>query len=109
MLIANGGCMRVMKAKRGLKWQWITLLVILLWPALFYVLSNLDRDRGMLWLLLFQMYYLPFGSWISQPFFVPDSELSFLVRVPGAILTSVVYTGAYLGVLQLRRMKGNVA
>jgi hypothetical protein len=109
MLIANGGCMRVMKAKRGLKWQWITLLVILLWPALFYVLSNLDRDRGMLWLLLFQMYYLPFGSWISQPFFVPDSELSFLVRVPGAILTSVVYTGAYLGVLQLRRVKRNAA
>jgi hypothetical protein len=101
--------MRVTKAKRGLKWRWITLLVILLWPALFYVLGNLDRDRGMLWLLLFQMYYLPLGSWISQPFFVPDSELSYLVRVPGAILTSVVYTGAYLGVLQVRRMKRNVA
>jgi hypothetical protein len=101
--------MRVMKAKRGLKWQWLTLLVILLWPALFYVLGNLDRDRGMLWLLLFQMYYLPLGSWISQPFFVPDSELSYVVRVPGAILTSVVYTGAYLGVLQLRRMKRNIA
>ncbi len=97
--------MRVMKAKRGLKWQWTTLLVILLWPALFSVLSNLDRDRGMLWLLLFQMYCLPFGSWISQPFFVPDSELYFLVLVPGAILTSVVYTGAYRGVLQPRRVR----
>jgi hypothetical protein len=101
--------MRVMKAKLDLKWQWITLLVILLWPALFYVLGNLDRELGMLWLLLFQMYYFPFGSWISQPFFVPDSELSYLVRVPGAILTSLVYAGAYLGVLQLRSMKRNVA
>jgi hypothetical protein len=109
MLIAKGNCMRVMKAKRGLKWRWITLLVILLWPALFYVLGNLDHDRGALWLLLFQMYYLPFGSWISQPFFVPDSELSYIVRVPGAILASMIYTAAYLGGLLLRRKKKDVA
>jgi hypothetical protein len=101
--------MRNMRAKGALKWQWITLLVILLWPALFYILGNLDRDRGMLWLLLFQMYYLPCGSWIGQPFFVPDSELSYVVRVPGAILTSVVYAAAYLGVLQLLRMKRKVS
>ena len=101
----NGNCMRAMNAKRSLKWQWITLLVILLWPAVFHLLINFDRDRGMLWLLLYQLYYLPLGSWMGQPFFVPDSELSYVVRVPGVILTVVVYTGAYLGALQLWRLK----
>jgi hypothetical protein len=106
--IANGGCMRAVKAKRVLKLQWITLVVILLWPALFYILGNLDRDRGMLWLLLSQMYYLPLGSWIGQPFFAPDSELSYVVRAPGVILASLVYAAMYWGVLQLLRMKRQV-
>jgi hypothetical protein len=50
-----------------------------------------------LWLLLYQFYYLPFGSWMGPPFFVPDSELSFIVRLPGAILAAVCYVLAYVG------------
>jgi len=57
----------------------------------------------MLWLLLYQIYYLPLGTWISEPFFVPDSDISFQVRLPGAILAAIVYSLVYIGAIELWR------
>jgi hypothetical protein len=95
--------MPAIKAKRYSNPLWIALLVILLWPGLFYALMHLIPSLGMLWLLLYQIYYLPLGTWISQPFFVPDSDISFQVRLPGAILAAIVYSLVYIGAIELWR------
>jgi hypothetical protein len=91
------------KAKRYSNPLRIALLVILLWPVLFYVLMHLIPVLGMLWLLLYQIYYLPLGAWMRQPFFVSDSDISFQVRLPGVILTAIVYTLVYIGAIELWR------
>ncbi len=95
--------MPAIKAKRYSNPLRIALLVILLWPVLFYALMQLIPSLGMLWLLLYQIYYLPLGTWMSQPFFVPDSDISFQVRLPGVILAAIVYSVVYIGAIELWR------
>jgi hypothetical protein len=94
----------VIKTKRYSKPLWVSLLLILLWPGLFYILMHLIPGLGMLWLLFYQIYYLPLGTWITQPFFVPDSDISFQVRLPGVILTAIVYSLIYLSAIALWRI-----
>jgi len=84
----------------------LILGVVLLWPLVFYVLTKTVPGLGMIWLLAFQLYYLPFGSWLREPFFTPDSELSFTVLPLGVGLAAICYAALGLAfVLSIRRFK----
>jgi hypothetical protein len=84
----------------------LILGVVLLWPLVFYVLTKAVPALGMIWLLAFQLYYLPFGSWLREPFFTPDSELSFTVLPLGVGLAAICYAALVLAVvLFMRRSK----
>jgi hypothetical protein len=76
---------------------------VLLWPLVFYVLTKAVPALGMIWLLAFQLYYLPFGSWLREPFFTPDSELSFTVLPFGVGLVAICYVALVLGVVLFMR------
>jgi hypothetical protein len=84
----------------------LILGVVLLWPLVFYVLMKAAPGLGMIWLLAFQLYYLPFGSWLREPFFTSDSELSFTVLPLGMGLAAICYAAFVLAVvLFMRRSK----
>ncbi len=84
----------------------LILGVVILWPLVFYVLTKVVPALGMIWLLAFQLYYLPFGSWLREPFFTPDSELSFTVLPLGIGLAAICYSALVLAfVLFVRRSK----
>jgi hypothetical protein len=53
-------------------------------------------DGGLIWFFLHQLYYAPFGTWIHEPFFDPDSEVGFWVQPMGRILAAVAYVFALL-------------
>jgi hypothetical protein len=72
---------------------------VLLWPLVFWVLMKAVPGLGMIWLLAFQLYYLPFGSWLREPFFTPDSELSFTVLPLGVGLAAICYAALVLAVV----------
>jgi len=72
-------------------YRWVLISSLLLvFPFIFLGLMNIDGERGLIWLLIHQMYYLPL-SWIGEPFFKFDSEVSFFVSYLGRIFTAVFY------------------
>jgi hypothetical protein len=84
----------------------LILGVVIFWPLVFYVLTKAVPALGMIWLLAFQLYYLPFGSWLHEPFFTPDSELSFTVLPLGVGLAAICYAAlVFAVVLFVRRSK----
>ena len=88
----------------------VVISIIIFFPLLMEILKDLDDSRGMIWFLLHQIYYLPIGSWLGEPFFMPDSEVSFWVLMPGRILMPIIYLVVYFGLLKLiitTRTKGN--
>ncbi len=44
-----------------------------------------------MWLLPHQFYYLPL-SWLGEPFFKPNSDISFEVMKSGRAMTIIVYS-----------------
>ena len=50
-----------------------------------------DEKRGLIWFILHQIYYLPLGSWMGEPFFFPDSEMMFKVSMIGRVTTGLIY------------------
>jgi hypothetical protein len=84
----------------------LILALVLLWPLVFYALTKAIPALGMLWLLAFPLYYFPFGSWLREPFFAPDSELSFAVLPLGVGLAAICYAAVVFAVvLPLGRSK----
>ena len=78
----------------------IFLVFVGLWlmlPAGLFALYTTDTERGLLWLLLHQLYYAPFGTWIAEPFFTPDSDVGYWVRPLGRALAAAFYAAAFLG------------
>jgi hypothetical protein len=69
----------------------------LMLPAGLFALYTTDTERGLLWLLLHQLYYAPFGTWIAEPFFTPDSDVGYWVRPLGRVLAAVFYAAAIFG------------
>ena len=65
---------------------------IVFWPAVFYALECIDSDRGLIWFYLQQLYYWPIGSWLKEPFFQYDSEIGFLVKPMGRVITAFAYS-----------------
>jgi hypothetical protein len=65
--------------------------VVAVIPGLLNFLQYFDESRGLIWLLLHQLYYYPFGCWVREPFFEVDSEIGFNVLILGRILTGFVY------------------
>ena len=49
--------------------QVVTLALILILPLALWILSLVNSTLGMVWVLLMYFYYLPFGSWLREPFF----------------------------------------
>jgi hypothetical protein len=75
------------------------LVLVALWlvlPAALFALYSNDVDGGLVWFFLHQLYYAPFGTWIREPFFTPDSEVGFWAQPMGRILAAVVYLFALL-------------
>jgi hypothetical protein len=70
----------------------------LILPAALFGLYSVDAERGLIWLLLHQLYYAPLGSWISEPFFVPDPEVGFWVQPIGRLLTAALYGAVFVGI-----------
>jgi predicted tellurium resistance membrane protein TerC len=66
------------------------LVAILVWPAFFSWLSEFDQEHGLIWLLLQQVYYLPF-SWVGPPLFTPDSDIGVLVQPTGRAFAVFFY------------------
>lgn len=74
----------------------LVLTIVLLWPVVFFLLTKFEHSIGLLWLFAFQIYYVPYGTWMPQPFFEPDPELSFRVLLPGAFVGAVANAGLVL-------------
>jgi hypothetical protein len=66
------------------------LVTILVWPAFFAWLSELDQERELIWLALQRIYYLPF-SWIGPPLFTPDSDGGVSIPPTGRAFAVFVY------------------
>ncbi len=66
-------------------------------PAGLFALYTLDTARGLIWLLLHQLYYAPFGTWLEEPFFTPDTDVSYWVQPLGRVLTATCYAAVLLG------------
>jgi hypothetical protein len=66
------------------------LVVIVAWPAFFTWLSGLDEERRSFWLMLHEIYYLPF-SWVGPPLFTPDSNVGVLVHPTGRAFAVFFY------------------
>lgn len=72
----------------------IFLVCIVVWlvlPAGLVLLYSFDSGRGLIWFFLHQLYYAPFGTWLHEPFFAPDSEVGFWVQPLGRILSAAAY------------------
>ena len=74
-----------------IRWLKTTILVLALPLALRFLFSTFDRT-GLVPYMIFQLYYLPLGSWLGRPFFNHDSELGILVLPLGAVATAMFYT-----------------
>jgi hypothetical protein len=83
------------------------LVTIIVWPAFFAWLSEMDEARGSMWLALHQAYYLPF-SWLGPPLlFTADSSSGFSVQSTGRALALFVYVLLFYVVIRvLDRGKG---
>ena len=95
LILAN--CNLPLNVALAVSWEWavnshrmLILSFVLVFPFIFLGLMNLDGNRGLVWFFIHQMYYLPL-SWIGEPFFQLDSEVSFFVSYLGRIFTAVCY------------------
>ena len=66
------------------------LAAILVWPAFFTWLSEVDEARGSIWLALQHVYYLPF-NWVGPPLFTRDSDAGVLVQPTGRAFAVFFY------------------
>lgn len=81
----------------------IALAVIIVFlPFVFALMRDVDSDRGLIWFLFHQLYYLPLGSWLGEPFFKPDSEVVFWVKIPGRILMPLIYIGLFVSIKYIK-------
>lgn len=87
---------------RAKVFPFIVLAGLLLTPLILWALYNVDRQTGLIWLFLHQIYYAPL-SWLGQPFFRKDSDVGFWVLPLGRLLTGVVYS--LLGCLMLKAIR----
>ena len=78
------------------------IVTIVLFPFLMEWLSELDNNRAMIWFLFHQLYHLPFGSWLGEPFYKPDSDVSYWVQIPWRFLAPVVYVTIYFFLIRLK-------
>ena len=76
---------------------WFFLFFWLSLPAALYALSVWDGNRGLIWFWLHQIYYMPFGAWLGQPFFAPDAEVYFWARPLGRVVAAVGYAAILVG------------
>ena len=82
------------------------VVAILAWPAFFSWLSELDEERGSIWLALHQVYYLPF-SWVGPPLFTPASDAGVLVQPTGrafAVLFYVLWFYVIIRIVDRRKL-----
>lgn len=82
--------------------QVIFLATIIILPFVLSVLSKLDSDRGLIWFVLHQLYYLPL-SWVGESFFQPDSEVGYFVKTSGRMLVAFIYALSFTGFILLKR------
>jgi hypothetical protein len=66
------------------------LVAIVVWPAFFAWLAEVDAARGSIWLALQRVYYLPF-SWVGPPLFTADSDAGVLVQPTGRAFAVFFY------------------
>jgi hypothetical protein len=84
------------------------LVTILAWPAFFAWLSELDRERELIWLALHRFYYLPF-SWVGPPLFTADSDAGFSVQPTGrafAVFFYVLWFYVIIRIVDRRTLAG---
>jgi hypothetical protein len=79
------------------KWFLILAGFWLVLPAALFGLYSMGVEGGLIWFFLHQLYYAPLGTWLDEPFFLPDSEVGFWVQPIGRVLTAVFYAGLLVG------------
>jgi hypothetical protein len=92
-----------MAARRHLGFWWFIAAVVAL-PFILDALMRWVEMHALAWFLPHQLYYLPL-SWLGEPFFRPDSEVSFWVTLSGRVLAAVVYSGLLIGIRWLWRRR----
>jgi hypothetical protein len=81
---------------------WGFVAAVVVFPFALAALIHWDEMRGLVWFLLHQAYYAPL-SWLGEPFFRADSEVSFWVLPAGRVLAAAVYPGLLIAVRLLWR------
>lgn len=84
--------------------NYLILMVIITFPFLFDALSQIDHSFGLFWLFIHQLYYQPLAGLLQEPFFTYDGDIGFLVKLPGRILTPVLYITLFF-IYKLARKK----
>lgn len=79
------------------KYDLIFILIIMLFPLSIWPFIN----RDFTFILIHQVYYLPMGSWMAEPFFKADDHLLFWPLPLGRIITPIVYSFVYFCVRYL--------
>jgi len=83
----------------------ILLAIIILFPLPFHLLFLADAyGLGMIWLLVHQIYYLPL-SWLGVPFFIPDSDMSFVVSPVGRLFVAVFYVLVFIAIFKILKKR----
>ena len=89
--------------------KYYTLGILIIFPYLVMALMSLDEPRGMIYLLLHQFYYLPL-SWLGEPFYKLNADISYSVLVAGRVTSAIFYFIMWLVVVKfINRAKANKA
>jgi hypothetical protein len=76
------------------------LVALVAWPTFFGRLSETDAERETIWLMLHQLYYLPF-SWVGPPLFQSNAEVGLSVQPTGRAFAVFVYVLAFYVVVRI--------
>jgi hypothetical protein len=68
----------------------------MLFPLPFFALSRIDNPHGLLWIFFHNLYYQPFAGILDEPFFTRDSDIGFIVNIPGRIISPIGYIITFL-------------
>lgn len=83
----------------------VSVLMWLALPFLLHAITTPEGHYGLFWFIFHQLYYAPLGTWLTEPFFKPDSEIYFHVLPAGRALMAVTYSGLFFLAWRLWRWR----
>ena len=68
----------------------IGLIFVLVFPVVPYVMVRWDTEHGLIWILVENLYYLPFSTFLEEPFF-RKIEVGMAPLIWGRIVAGISY------------------